>query len=68
MSQQIASERIAIWFEPGRKKITQMINRSSRVRFLLLSLTNVSGCILMLSPLLTLAAASASVFYLSNHI
>ena len=68
MSQQIASERIAIWFEPGRKKITQMIKRSSRVRFLLLSLTNISGCILMLSPLLTLAAASASAFYLSNHI
>ncbi len=68
MSQQIVSERIIIWLEPGRKKLTRMIKQSSRAQFLLLSLTNVSGCILMLSPLITLAAASASAIYLFNHI
>ena len=68
MSQQIVSDQITIWLEPGRKKLTRMIARSSRVRYLLLSLTNVSGCILMLSPLITLAAASTSAVYLFNRI
>jgi len=68
MNQQIVSDQITFWLEPGRKKLTRIINRSNRVRFLLLSLTNVSGCILMLSPLITLAAASASAVYLYSHI
>lgn len=68
MSQQIVSDRIALWLEPGLKKFTRTINRSSRMRLLLLSLTNISGCLLMLSPLVMLAAASTSAFYLSNHI
>jgi hypothetical protein len=68
MSQQLVSEQITMWLAPGRKKIIQMIQRSSGIRMLLLSLTNVFGCLLMLSPLLTLAAASASAVYLFNHI
>jgi hypothetical protein len=68
MSQQLVSEQITMRLAPGRKKIIQMIHRSSRVQMLLLSLTSVFGCLLMLSPLLTLAAASASAIYLFNHI
>ncbi len=68
MNQQIVNEQIAIWLAPGRKKVTQMLKRSSRMRFMLLSLTNVSGCLLMLSPLITLTAASASAVYMFNHI
>jgi len=68
MSQQLVSEQITMWLAPGRKKIIQMVHRSNGVQMLLLSLTNVFGCLLMLSPLLTLAAASASAVYLFNHI
>ncbi|GMQ89447.1 MAG: hypothetical protein BMS9Abin09_0933 [Gammaproteobacteria bacterium] len=68
MNQQIVSDQITLWLEPGRKKFTRMISRSSRIRFVLLSLTNISGVILMLSPLLTLAAASGGAVYLYNHV
>ncbi|HED19812.1 MAG TPA: hypothetical protein ENI74_09980 [Gammaproteobacteria bacterium] len=68
MNQQIVSDRITLWLEPGRKKFTRIISRSSGIRFVLLSLTNISGVVLMLSPLLTLAAASGGAVYLYNHV
>ena len=67
MNQQLALEQISDWFEPGRKKLQRMIDRSSRLRLLLLGLTHTTGCLIMLSPPATLILAASSAIYLSNH-
>ncbi|MFQ5642523.1 MAG: hypothetical protein ACE5FQ_02375 [Thiogranum sp.] len=68
MNQQIVNEQITVWLEPGRKKIAQMIKRSGRLRLTLLSLANIAGCLLVLSPLIALTAAVTGGIYLFNHI
>lgn len=67
MNQQLALEQISDWFEPGRKKLHRMINRSSRLRLLLLGLIHAAGCAVMLSPPATLILAASGAYHLSNH-
>ncbi|HHH45256.1 MAG TPA: hypothetical protein ENK49_14070 [Gammaproteobacteria bacterium] len=68
MNQQLVQGQIAVWLEPGRRKWSQMIHRSSRARLAALSLASIGGCLLMLSPLITLAVAAIGGVYLFQHI
>ncbi len=46
----------------------RLLNRSGRLRITLLVLANSAGCLLMLSPVLALTAASGGAIYTYNHI
>lgn len=45
-----------------------LLNRSERLRTTVLVLANSAGCLLMLSPALSLIAATSSAIYIYNHI
>jgi len=67
MTHQLALEQISDWFEPGRKKLQRMIERSDRLRLLLLGLTHAAGCLIMLSPPAALALTISGAVHLSTH-
>ncbi len=60
MQQYALSEQIAVWFAPTLTKARRSYERSSNLHIALLILANVFGCILMLSPVILLASASAT--------
>jgi len=68
MQQYALSEQIAVWFAPTLTKARRSYERSSNLHIALLILANVFGCVLMLSPVILLASASATSLYMLNHI
>ena len=50
------------------QQFERLLNRSERVRTTALVLANSAGCLLMLSPALSLVAAAGSAVYIYNHI
>jgi hypothetical protein len=68
MQQHALSEQISIWFAPTFTKARRTVERSNRLCLVLLTLANIIGCALMLSPVILLTAASAVTIYLLNHI
>jgi len=68
MQQHALSEQITVWFAPTLIKARRTAERSSRLRLVLLTLANVFGCALMLSPVILLTTASATTIYLLSHI
>jgi len=68
MQQHALSEQISVWFTPTLIKARRTVERSSRLRLVLLTLANIFGCALMLSPVILLTTASATTIYLLSHI
>lgn len=56
------------WFESGRIQTEQMIRRSARMRTAALTLANVSGSLLMLSPLLATLAFGTGALHVYQNI
>ena len=68
MQQHAVSEQLGFCLETPLTRFRRAFERSSGLRFTLLTLVNVVGCALVLSPLIILALASVSASYLLNHI
>jgi len=68
MQQHALSEQIGVWFTPTLIRARRTVERSSRLRLMLLTLTNILGCALMLSPVILLTTVSATTIYLLSHI
>ncbi|WP_455234703.1 hypothetical protein [Thiogranum longum] len=68
MNHEAVNEHLTVWLEPARQKFMRAVNRSSSLRLSLLVLVNAAGCLLVLSPLIILAAAAGTVLVVMTDI
>lgn len=60
VNQAAVGEQVSAWLEPAGKRLKRIIDRSSQLRILVLSLLNIAGCLIMLSPLVTVVSATTA--------
>lgn len=68
MAHQAIGAQAAVWLEPAGRRLRRAVDRSTRLRLVLLGVTSLAGALLVMSPGIILVSAIASAVYLSNHI
>ena len=68
MAHQAIGEHTLVWLEPAGRSFRRALNRSARLRLMLLGVASCSGALMMLSPVLVLAGAISSAVYFFSHI
>jgi hypothetical protein len=65
---QAIGEQTLLWLEPAGRSFRRALDRSTRLRLILLGIAGFSGTLLLLSPALILVTAIGSAVYFFNHI
>lgn len=68
MGHQAVGEHTSLWLDPAGRNFRRALDRSARLRLILLGVTSLAGTLLVLSPGLVLVSAIGSAVYFFNHI